>query len=206
MPNKSFAHISLADELGPFLFKQGVNQLETDLTVWKAFKHGNRKAFDYIFEKYSRLLYAYGMRLTRNAAVVEDCIQDLFVELWNKRGNLGDTTSIRFYLMKSLRRRIVKMISKEIQNATAAQNVVSDEEYIDFSCEFIMIEQESDLLRRQKLQQAVDQLTKRQKEAIYLRYYEQMTYESIAAVMNLTIESTYALIGKAINALRQSYS
>ncbi len=69
-----------------------------------------------------------------------------------------------------------------------------------------MIEQESDLLRRQKLQQAVDQLTKRQKEAIYLRYYEQMTYESIASVMNLTIESTYALIGKAINVLRQSYS
>ncbi len=206
MQNKSLADLSLTDELGPFLFKQGVNQVETDLTVWKAFKNGNRKAFDYIFEKYSRMLYAYGMRLTRNAAVVEDCIQDLFVELWNKRGNLGDTTSIRFYLMKSIRRRIVKVISKEVQNATAAQNVASSEEYIDFSCEFIMIEQESDLLRRQKLQQAVDQLTKRQKEAIYLRYYEQMTYESIAAVMNLTIESTYALIGKAINVLRQSYS
>jgi RNA polymerase sigma factor (sigma-70 family) len=204
MHKKSILGVRL-EESSPFLFKQGVTETETDLTVWKAFKHGNRKAFDYIFEKYSRRLYTYGCRFCKNTAVVEDCMQDLFVELWKKRENLSDTTSIHFYLLRSLRRRIVKVLEKDLKSIIFTRTEISPDNYIDFSCEFVWIERETDNQQKSKLQSALNQLSPRQKEAVYLKFYEQMTYESIAAVMGITVESAYALIGKAISVLRQSY-
>jgi RNA polymerase sigma factor (sigma-70 family) len=132
-------------------------------------------------------------------------MQDLFVDLWKKRENLSDTTSIHFYLLKSLRRRIVKVLEKDLKSIISTRTEISPDNYIDFSCEFVWIERETDNQQKSKLQSALNQLSPRQKEAVYLKFYEQMTYESIAAVMGITVESAYALIGKAISVLRQSY-
>ena len=64
-----------------FLFRHDVPEAEREQLVWSALRLGNRKALDFIFEKYIRLLYAYGNKISKDYALIEDCIQDLFVEL-----------------------------------------------------------------------------------------------------------------------------
>jgi RNA polymerase sigma factor (sigma-70 family) len=187
-----------------FMFKHNVPETERERVVWSSLKQGNRAALDYIFAKYIRLLYAYGNKITKDYALVEDCIQDLFVELWNKRGTLTDSCHIKFYLMKSLRRRIARRLMIETRLPT---EVLAEQEYensLDFSVEFQMIQEQSLMEQRQKLTEAMSQLTERQREAVYLKFYEHLSYEQIAEIMNLTVKSAYKLIGKSIDSLRRT--
>jgi len=187
-----------------FLIRSGANQEENDVAVWSAFREGNRKAFDYIFQRHVRLLYTYGSRISSDQGLVEDCIQDLFVDLWNKHSTLGETNNIKFYLLTSLRRRIVRRLAsdKRLHFDASLEDDYTTE--IEFSVEFDIIREQVSAEQRRNLTHALSQLSKRQREAVYLKFYEHMSYEEIGAMMKLEIKSTYNLIGKAIDSLRKT--
>ncbi|MBT1705798.1 RNA polymerase sigma factor [Chryseosolibacter indicus] len=188
----------------PYLYKSGTSQEKIDSDIWKLFKQGDKKALDYVFEKYVRLLYAYGAKITKNTGVVEDSIQDLFVELWHRRESISDVTSIKFYLLKSLRRKIVRNLAG-INEIIVDESTLEDYELeVEFSQEFKIIQDQVSLEQRDKLSKALSLLTKRQREAVYLKFYEKVSYEEIAEIMNLGIKSAYNLIGKAIDILRSN--
>jgi len=187
-----------------FIFKHDVSETEREQIVWSSLRQGNRKALDYIFEKYIRLLYAYGNKISKDYGLIEDCIQDLFVELWNKRELLAESVHIKFYLMKSLRRRVVRRLMNESRLSTEQLHEHDYENNLEFSAEFHIIQEQSFQEQRQQLTEAIAQLSTRQREAVYLKFYEQLSYEEIAGIMNLTVKSAYKLIGKAIDSLRKT--
>ncbi|HYH55355.1 MAG TPA: sigma factor, partial [Anseongella sp.] len=81
--------------------------------LWDLFRKGEKEAFDLIYHNYVHLLYNYGIRISSDTVLVEDGIQDLFVEIWQKRATLGATGSIKYYLFKSLRRKISRKVLRE---------------------------------------------------------------------------------------------
>jgi RNA polymerase sigma factor (sigma-70 family) len=187
-----------------FLFKHGTKPSEEELVVWNALREGNQRALDYIFEKYVRLLYAYGGKITKDQGAVEDCIQDLFVELWRKHEVLGNTDNIKFYLLKSLRRRIARRISNDHRKigVNSLQENYSIE--VEFPIEFDLIQQQISIEQQEQLTHAISKLSERQREAVYLKFYEKMDYEQLAEVLGITLTSAYKLIGKAVDTLRKS--
>jgi RNA polymerase sigma factor (sigma-70 family) len=155
---------------GALLFKHEVASVGSDTALWNAFRNGNQKAFEQLFDSHIKALYSYGVRFTSDKSVVQDAIHDLYVYLWDKRETLGEVASIKHYLFQCLRRRIIKMLShtKKMHNMLAV-HVSLHEEEIEFSCEFLIIEQETDQQKKEKLKLALEQLTKRQKEAVISR-------------------------------------
>ena len=187
-----------------FLFKQGTAISEADQRIWNALRDGNRKALDYIFEKYVKLLYAYGGKITKDQGIVEDAIQDLFVELWQKHVMLGPTDNIKFYLLKSLRRRITRRLATD-QRKLGDHNLQEDySREVEFSMESAIIEQQTSFAQQEQLTRGISKLSDRQREAIYLKFYEKMSYEQLAEVLDISLTSTYKLIGKAVDSLRKS--
>ncbi|MEQ9287162.1 MAG: sigma-70 family RNA polymerase sigma factor [Cyclobacteriaceae bacterium] len=95
---------------------------QSDVQLWGAFKDGNESAFITIYNTYFPMLYRYGFQYTKDKALIKDAIQDLFVELRQKRKRLSHTTSIKLYLYKSIRRKILghkeKAINKMMSNQT----------------------------------------------------------------------------------------
>src|ERR1700704_6280082 len=90
------------------------NLQESEMELWNSFRAGNREALNTIFEKYVRLLFAYGRNMTRDQGVISDCIQDIFVELWIKRGSLtAQIISLKYYLIKSVRRRVLRRLAAD---------------------------------------------------------------------------------------------
>lgn len=183
-----------------FMFKHGTPQVDMERAVWTEFRSSNRKALDYLYEKYVRLLYVYGGKISRNHTVVEDCIHDLFVELWNKRKILGDTDNIKFYLFKTLRKKIVTKIS----SSSEVPSAVIKEAEVDFPIEFNIIEEQLVSERQSMMKRALASLTESQREAIYLKFYEKLPYQQIASVMDTDLKSAYKVIGKAIDTLRKA--
>jgi RNA polymerase sigma factor (sigma-70 family) len=187
-----------------FLFKHGIAPGEQDSVVWSALQSGNRRALHYIFEKYVRLLYAYGNKITKDYGIVEDGIQDLFVELWRKHEVLGSTDNIRLYLLKSLRRKIARRIDSDHRKLGIESLQEENATEVELSVEASMIQQQFSIEQQEQLARAISNLSERQREAVYLKFYEKMDYQQLSEVLEISLTSAYKLIGKAVDALRKS--
>ncbi len=170
-----------------------------DASLWEAFKGGNEEAFKHIYDTQVYSLYSYGNRITSDNGLVEDCIQDLFADLWEKKDRLSGTTSIKFYLFKSLRRRLLRRLTQENK---LRSNVFPDNFQITLSQEALLIAQQISKAQLETLSLAVAKLSKRQKEIIYLKYYENLSFEEISATMSISIDATYNTLSKAMKSLR----
>lgn len=151
-------------------------------------------------------LYNYGTKLTRDYTLVEDCIQDLFLDLWRRRMYLGETEHVKFYLLKSLRRKVYA------ERKSKDKWLLQDWEHTDmiefngeFSVESIIIESESAEINIKKLRQVLGGLSKRQREAIYLKFYQEMDNEQISKMMSINYQSVRNLVHTAIKALQDAW-
>lgn len=168
-----------------------------DKELWSKLINGDEDALAFIYNTYFPSLYKYGMKIFTESGVVKDCIHDLFAALWFSRERLSGTDSIKYYLFASLKRRIVRhsrpgLLHRLLETAVSAPSV-----------EQTIIEEQSSQERSKKLENVIKKLPKRQKEILYLRYYEGLTTQETADIMSLSIDSTYVLLSKALNYLRK---
>jgi RNA polymerase sigma factor (sigma-70 family) len=197
-------HVDHSSILKPLFFTTNDSPADRDLRIWNAFRLGNREALDYIFKEHATNLFAYGTRFTKDHELVLDCIQDLFVELWNRRQNLSETKSIKFYLLKGLRRRIARTINGVKRLEAIADEASYLEEKMNFSAEQFLVAQEADQATKAGLKRALEGLTKRQRESIYLKFFQGLSNESIASIMGLSESSACTLVSQAVKALRMA--
>lgn len=170
--------------------------------LWNAFKSGNETALVSIFDRYVKVLYNYGIKIYQDRESVEDTVQELFIELWKNRKNLSDTDSIKFYLFKALRFKLQRVRKSRISRDLLSLSQVDDG--VAPSHEFFVIAEQTMYEQRQRLLKMLDSLTPRQREAIFLRYFEEMSYERIAEIMEMNKQSVYNLIHAGIAQLRES--
>lgn len=181
------------------------NQLSTteNIALWNEFRtgHQNNNAFKEIYELFVDDLYRYGYNLVRNKELVEDCLHELYLHLYNHRTQLGSTDNIRFYLYKALRRRITDTLKK--------LNKFDSDDYIFDNVDFLIQSHESQLIDEQLLDRKkqlviseLNKLPKRQKEILYLIYMKGLTYNQASEVMEITMKSVYNTVNIAISTLR----
>lgn len=170
--------------------------------LWSSFLSGNKDSFQQIYTSHYQSLFNYGMRRINQADVVRDCIHDLFVNLWTKRSGLSQTNNIKLYLMASLRNQIFQIGLKgaNIQQVELGQ---AESFELDFDPESILITRESLNERAKKLILALDKLTARQKEVLYLHFFEELSHEEIAELLNLSVKGVYKLKYRGLEALRE---
>jgi RNA polymerase sigma factor (sigma-70 family) len=175
---------------------------EANSALWNSFKQGNWNAYTSLYNDYYNLLNNYGYKFTRNSNLIEDAIHDLFVRLWTTRSNLGNPASIKNYLYKSLRNTLIRKIKAE-EKYTG----IDTEEY-PFGFEVTYINQAGLAIEekefREKVKAVINTLPPRQKEIIYLRFYEGLPYDEIADIMSISINSAYKLLYKALENLQQT--
>lgn len=133
--------------------------------------------------------------------VAEDHIQDLFLRIWKKRANLGDVTGVKTYLWTALRRSLIDQIHKESRRSDIYTEFGEETSSMQFAVDEIIIQREKDRAKRAALKKAMDELTPRQREIIYLRYYEGMTYEEIESITSLNYQTLRNYVCKSLKIL-----
>ncbi|MDF9796382.1 RNA polymerase sigma factor (sigma-70 family) [Catalinimonas alkaloidigena] len=171
--------------------------------LWSDMLAGDQLAYTVIYQKFFSPLYHYGIKISNEKSVVEDCIQDLFVEIWQRRNNLKETDSIAFYLFASLKRKIIKVQKK---NSLIDNNSLSHMHITDTYQEERIIKSEINDELKQKISDAMHMLTKRQRESIKLKYFYNANNEEIAKRLSIKVESAYNLVFKAMTILRKQIS
>lgn len=178
-----------------------LNNWSKDDYLWDSFKGGDENAFEKIFKQNYKLLLNYGLKINPNIEEIKDCIQQLFSVLWESRERLGPNSSIKSYLIASLRRMIIR--SAKSTNLFTGLEDIDPTFYVEKSEEYKCIAKQNEIERVQLLSETIQHLPNRQKEALYLKYYGDHSFEEISEVMGITTRAVYKLIYKALDKLSE---
>ena len=168
--------------------------------TWRAFKKGSREAFASIYQEHARSLLNYGYKVTSDRRVIEDSLQDLFFELWKNRAGLSETTSIRFYLFKALRYKILRNL--KVNGRPIPQPEDGAASLLEASHESYLIGLEVQSFQMAHLRELIGNLPIRQQEAINLRYYHNFSNEEIARIMGVNYQSACKFLYTALRTLK----
>ncbi|MEQ6119485.1 sigma-70 family RNA polymerase sigma factor [Reichenbachiella sp. MALMAid0571] len=179
----------------------------SDFELWEKFKSGDEASFIFIYKKYFPSLFQYGCQFTPSQALVEDAIQDLFIEVREKRRKISIKSSVKFYLFKSLKNKILYLIKKGNKNLSAINDSGYREFEVTFSIEQHLINSQIEKEQSLKLAESMKKLTPRQREAIYYFFYEDMGYKEIQELMNFThIQAIRNLLYRALKELKTNFT
>lgn len=173
--------------------------IESDTILWNQFRNGNEDSFITVFRNFYSNLYNYGCKLTDDQGIVEDCIQDLFIEMWRTNGK-AEIISIRAYIFKAFKFKLLKAISK-LSRTSHFQSDQGDHAF-ELSHEMFLINQDDSKEQAKKIQDALQHLSPRQKEIIYLKYYMNLSYEEVSEVMNINYQAARNLVYQSIKVLK----
>ena len=180
-----------------------VKDLHDDYFLWKSFKEGDDESFSVLYDRYADDLYRYGMHFTRDKEFIKDCIHDLFLELYKYREKLSMTDSIRFYLLRSLRRKIASKQTKPAVffSGNILQTMNGDQES---SPEESIVASETEENKNNLLMKAMKNLTDQQREVLSLKFEQTLSYSEISEILGVSIESARTAVYRSIKLLRES--
>ncbi len=172
-----------------------------DSILWAKVKLGDLDAFNQLYDNYVDKLYAFGIQHTNDKEYVMDCIHDLFLDIYKYRKKLSDVDNVKFYLFKSLKRKINRKFKSKIRFFSTEDNK-NEIRSANASVEESIIQTENANEISAKLSLAMGALSNKQRRGLSLKFDEKKSYEEIAAILGISIESVRTLIYRAVKKLR----
>lgn len=177
----------------------------TDQTLWDGIRQGDEASFAQAFNRYHATLYNYGCKICGDPAQTEDAVQDVFIDIWRLRANLTPTLgSLKFYLYRSLHRRLHSSQSRNAAMQDLLALPVQDTPFIADNSETWLIEHETKTRMASHVSGLLAQLPQRQVEAITLRYFDEFSFAETARIMGVSEKSVRNFIYRAFVSLRES--
>ncbi len=171
--------------------------------LWQLLSNGDRTGLEGLYRLFAKELFKYGLSLVNDEDFVQDCIQEVFIDLWKYHQNLQKAENVKVYLFRSLSHKIYRESKKRSkwkweelrENGLQHLSLESKEG------ELIGIQQEKSI--QIKLADGLEKLPLRQKQVIQLLYFEQFSYEEVSKMMGINLRSVYTLAWKAISSLKK---
>lgn len=176
---------------------------QKELELWQALTEGDISSFEALMSSQFLTLFQYGSKFTKDSEIVKDCIQDLFLYLWEHREHLSKNVSVKAYLMSSLRRRI--HLNKNIVSFDPIPDNESQLFEVSFSVEDAFIDNENIQQLSNQIKDTLTHIPQRQKEIIYLRFFQNLNREQIAEVLGITPQTVSNILQMAFKSIRKNW-
>ncbi len=171
-------------------------QAHSDDILWDSFRQGNKNALAVLFERYYALLYQYGIKVSRDSELVNDSLQDLFIEIWQQR-QPAPLVSTQAYLLKALRYKLIRAAKNNRQTEPVSLDVS-----FEMSHEHFIIQTEQDKAKVEALSEQLANLSPKQREIVFLRYYQRLSYREICDIMQIEYQVARNQLSMALKKLR----
>ena len=174
-----------------------------DLELWEKLRQGNQKAFSALFVLYYEDLYAYSLKFTKEEELSKDIIQELFFNLWLSFPKLKQVEILKPYLLRCTKNLIIDYRRKLLTQQKHNLNLIQDE--IMFSQEDFRINLEAECTQTEKLLSILNTLPDRVREAIYLHFFNGLSYTEIAVVMDINVQTARNFVHRGIRQMKDLY-
>lgn len=163
----------------------------------------DRHAYTELIKKYSKQLFDFGYRFCPDEDIVKDCIQQLYLDLWNRRFDISESSTIKSYLFKAIKNRVLREKNKWLKDEQL------DDGYdfvLEFGIDSKLIAETEDRELAEKVRNVLHALPARQREIIYLKFFEDLDIQQISNIMNINKQSAHNLLQKAYASIRGDWA
>ncbi len=172
---------------------------EPDLLLWKTAVNDDEKAFEKLFNLFYPALSMYAKRFIEERAIREDIVQDVFAILWEDRKKLAITSSVRNYLIVSVRNHCLNHLRKEglsrqYEDFISEKRSVSDLEEEDV---YLLTE------LHELLDKALAKLPDTYRIIFEMNRMEGKNYEEIAETLNISVRTAKRYKSQVIEILKK---
>ncbi len=162
-------------------------------------------AFERFYMAYYEVLFKKAKIILADEYKAHDVVQDLFVCLWEKKGDFGVKESLSVYLMKAIRNRCLNQLSSQ---AKAAENNSKYSRILGASqSETISSFEENEVyafnVKMKKVYEASGELSMPQLRAVELIYFGDHSYNESAEKMGISITTFRTHLTRAIQKYRK---
>lgn len=182
----------------------GDDKIDVYQDVWLKFTEGDDDALSSIYFEFFDLLLNFGMKYSSDRFLVEDCIQNLFVDLLKNRHQQKTVHNLRFYLTKALRNQMLYE-NRKTKNQIPVEEQTETEFTITYSIENSLIAMETDEMHLRFLKIIMEDLTARQKEALYLKFNCGFDYKQISELMQISVESARTMVYRTLKSIKETF-
>lgn len=172
-----------------------------DIDWWNNLKNGDPQALGHLYDSYVDKLFISAMYITTDRELAKDAIQEVFLEIWNYRKTIGQINDSKAYLTKVLSRILFKKLrSTHLFVADEIAETICP----DLNVEERIVASDLNMENHHRLTIAISKLSKRQKLLLELSFYQSLTYEQIAAKLQLNYQSVNNLAFRTFRRLREA--
>lgn len=176
--------------------------MNNDNNLWQGLKQGDKEMFLALYKKYYHTLLFIGVKEVKDAHLVKDVIQQLFLYLWEKRETIQDARDIKSYLVTSFLRKLTGDWKKSKQSGVLKVVWGSYPEDLQPNPEEKLIRKDEEGHLFKLLMGRINELPNRQKELIILKFYEGLSYQEIVERTGLSHRTVYNKIHEGLKKLK----
>ena len=182
-----------------------MDSLETN-ELWQRFKSGDDNALSSLYNRYIHQLYSYGLKIHGDESLVKDSIQEVFIQLIDRRKKISTSAFTTIYLFKSLRNKLLEELRSKNRRSDIVRSITVDDNNLEVSPEETFMQSEEEQSRLVIMKAALSRLSDYQREALFLKYSQGLEYEKIAELLEIDISSARTLIYRSLKKVKQEIS
>lgn len=172
-----------------------------DHALWSAMKAGDKHSLGQLFDKYARLMIAYGCRIAGDKEIAKDAVQEVFFDLWLYRANLAGEVEVKFYLFRCLRNVLIRTNVEQSHTPLLEERAYPTHTEDSLEAKWLDAENEKD--RNQGIARSLETLSEREREIISLKYYSGLKIKEIVSLLGLKDQTVANTLQNALTKLRK---
>jgi len=172
---------------------------EQDLADFKLVKEGDFKAYEILFKKYYQELYRFAYTYLRDQVPAEEMAQEVFLYIWEKRGQIEIKTTLKTYLYSGAKNKCLNYIKYEVPR----QNELEESHLALMTTSQPEKEEDSEKMKRH-IHAAVNELPNKCRQIFVLSRNGGLTYDEIAEEMGISVKTVENQMSIALKKLRES--
>ncbi len=155
----------------------------SDYSLLEQCRLNNVKAFEVLFDRYSRRLYNYALNYLQDKGVAEETMMDLMLWVWEKRQQLDPHVQLAPYLFRAMKNAVIKAMTKKSLAILPIEQAYDDETLISPAADNQMDCRELTQAYLDKL----DELSPQRQRVFKMSRHEHRSHAEIAQELNLSL-------------------
>ncbi|ODS83056.1 MAG: hypothetical protein ABS46_07415 [Cytophagaceae bacterium SCN 52-12] len=172
-----------------------------DHALWSALKAGDKHSLGKLFDRYARILIAYGCRMVGNKEIAKDAVQEVFFDLWLYRDNLAGEVEVKYYLFRCLRNVLIRTNPERSHAPLLEERAYPTHTEDSLEAKWLDAENEKDWNIR--ITRSLNALSEREREIISLKYYSGLKIKEIVSLLGLKDQTVANTLQNALTKLRK---
>jgi len=171
-----------------------------DAELMREIREDNMFAFDTLYGRYSNRLYKFALSILKSTEEAENILQDVFLNLWEKRHNVEKDSSVKYYIFTITYNSAISIIRKKVKETQFFDYLKSLQE---LNQDTTSLEIEFNELTK-SLQTIIGHLPQRQKEVYILHKEEGLKYHEIAEKLNISVNTIETHMSRALKTIKEN--